>query len=503
MSLDGRELAHPPLRGNVLWLAEEPREAVQAEADSLTVWVGRRVIDSVPTTVESVLELAVSGTPREVRLPGVLLEGMTPVTVNTVDRGDGTLPVQLQADGSLRAQVRSGFYRVHVLSRAPGVLDSLAAPDNTPASEQREIWAFDSQPHLRVAVAEGPVQVDPSQSPLDIGREEWARLPQYLLEPGQVMRLEERSRGLRPDEGNHLVLERTWWLDFDGDGLHVQDAISGQMRHGWRLDLAPPYTLESARDRERDAQLLVTGARDSKTAGIEVRDPSPSLLTHARLDGTGALPVAGWNQAMDEVHGTLVLPPGWKLWGAPGAETAQGTWWARWTLLDLFLVLITTVLLHRLLGWRGAVVGGVLLALSWHEADGVFLPLLAVLLLVLAHQALPEGSVRRVTGVVRNALALVLALGALLFAAEQARLALYPQLGGFPVFGATSAPASVMAPAPPPAVPAASDEIQIIEHRLSRTEVDAAEPALEKVQVTGSRISMYELVSLVPEDARL
>ncbi|MDX1381203.1 MAG: hypothetical protein R3233_08780, partial [Xanthomonadales bacterium] len=126
-------------------------------------------------------------------------------------------------------------------------------------------------------------------------------------------------------------------------------------------------------------------------------------------------------------------------------------------------------------------------------------------LLVLAHQALPEGSVRRVTGVVRNALALVLALGALLFAAEQARLALYPQLGGFPVFGAASAPASVMAPAPPLPAPQAPGEIQITDSRINRAELerDAVEPVLDKVQVTGSRISMYDLVSLVPEDARL
>ncbi len=65
--------------------------------------------------------------------------------------------------------------------------------------------------------------------------------------------------------------KRTAWLDFSGDGYTVVDSIGGQMRQGWRLEMGPPYALQSARKFSGEA-LLVTSGTEHGFAGLEVRD---------------------------------------------------------------------------------------------------------------------------------------------------------------------------------------------------------------------------------------
>ena len=45
--------------------------------------------------------------------------------------------------------------------------------------------------------------------------------------------------------------ERTWWLDFDGAGFTTRDALSGELRRDWRLEMVPPYRLTRAPPVER------------------------------------------------------------------------------------------------------------------------------------------------------------------------------------------------------------------------------------------------------------
>jgi hypothetical protein len=48
------------------------------------------------------------------------------------------------------------------------------------------------------------------------------------------------------------------------------------------------------------------------------------------------------------VSGQLHLPPGWRLLHASGVDEVADTWLQRWTLLDIFLVLVIAVAIGRL-----------------------------------------------------------------------------------------------------------------------------------------------------------
>ena len=71
-------------------------------------------------------------------------------------------------------------------------------------------------------------------------------MPAFALGDGATLTIEERSRGLAPDEKNRLTLDREMWLDFSGDGWFARDRVGGEMLRGWRFDVAPPLTLERA-----------------------------------------------------------------------------------------------------------------------------------------------------------------------------------------------------------------------------------------------------------------
>lgn len=106
------------------------------------------------------------------------------------------------------------------------------------------------------------------------------------------------------DAGNALLLHRDLWLDFDGGGFVFADSLSGTMRHGWRLDMAAPYSLMHAR--ERGNTLLVT--RRDALDGVEVRNANLDLEALGRIETRAEIPVAGWQTDPNVVRATLNFP---------------------------------------------------------------------------------------------------------------------------------------------------------------------------------------------------
>ena len=96
-----------------------------------------------------------------------------------------------------------------------------------PWREGEEIWVFAAQPALRLVSVEGVTAIDPQQTSLP---DEWKRLPAYAMKPGDTMRLVEKRRGDADPTAERLRLARTLWLDFDGRGLTVSDAITGTLQ---------------------------------------------------------------------------------------------------------------------------------------------------------------------------------------------------------------------------------------------------------------------------------
>ena len=230
LTLRGRAVPFPARdEQGRLWLQRQAGE--ETAEDRLEVTVHRRISDDIPLVLTTHVDLQVSGKGREVVLGRALPEHFVAMSLQ------GPLPARLDPDGRLRAQVRPGRFSLELVARHEGPAASLALPAPDGAWPAQEGWVFDARPHLRLVSVEGVTAVDPQQTTLP---DEWKQLPAYLMQSGKTMRLAEKRRGDSDPAPDQLSLQRTLWLDFDGGGYSVRDAITGSMRRAWRLERPPP-----------------------------------------------------------------------------------------------------------------------------------------------------------------------------------------------------------------------------------------------------------------------
>ena len=242
LRVDGRAIERPEFNGDGVLLGE--RETDTREADAVRAVVHRLVVDGVPTELVTRVRLEVSGSVREEAIGPLLPEGFVPLRLMS------PIPARFEADGTLHLQVRPGTWEIEMVARGPSALNVVPVPATGINLPPTEIWSFRSNDRLRVTAVEGLAPVDPQQVDVPF---DWVTLPAFRVEPNETFSLVERSRGV-VSATNELSLRRTMWLDFNGDGYTVQDAISGNMRTDWRLDMARPFTLRARRKSARDAR---------------------------------------------------------------------------------------------------------------------------------------------------------------------------------------------------------------------------------------------------------
>lgn len=416
LRVDGRSVVPLERNGDQLTLGRGTAEI--READSLSLQVFRKLEDGVPGLLQTELRLDVSGQAREETLGPILPSGFEPLALN------GDLTARLDGEGRLHVQVQPGSWRLELSARAIEPLAAVTASLPDAPWPTQEIWSYAAAPDLRVTSVVGETPIDPSQADVP---DEWAALPAFALGDGGVLSIEERSRGLDTDGANRFKLSRRAWLDFSGAGFYAKDAISGTMQQGWRLDMAPPYTLERAETGGEG--LLVTRGSEAGTSGVELRNPLVALSAGVRIAQVGGvLPVAGWHATFDAVQLQLHLPAGYRLFAAPGADVAMGSWVSRWSLLDVFLVSVAALLAWRLLGIAGGALALGYLILGYQEQHAPLWPLVFALALGLVWRALPPGRLQTWSRVAGRLVFLVFVLAALPFVATQVRFTLYPQL---------------------------------------------------------------------------
>ncbi|HEY0802887.1 MAG TPA: hypothetical protein VGD54_18775, partial [Steroidobacteraceae bacterium] len=413
LNLDGHRIDQVDRPNDAVWLGRRHEAEV---AQQLEVQVYRLLSDGIPTALETRLDLQVAGDVREEALPNVLPQGFQPMSL------ESELPARVDSDGHLRVQVRAGSWTITVAARAADNLETITIPSASGNWPKQEVWSYASDDRLRVAALEGAETIDPAQANVP---EEWRQYPSYRIAAGSALHIFERSRGVSPQEGNHLVMQRELYLDFAHQGYTAIDQISGQMRSGWRLDMRAPYRLMRAGSGADN--LLVT--EDAALTGVELRSPVLNLATVARVTVPGgAIPASGWTERMDRVSGVLNLPPGHRLLAAFGTDSAPDAWVERWGLLDLFLLLITAVVALRLFGWFYAVIAFAAVVLLHQENPSLIWLILSVLLANALTRMIPEGWPRSAVSWSRNLLLGLLLLVSVPFAITQVRFALYPQL---------------------------------------------------------------------------
>ncbi len=396
-------------------------QTAATEEESLEVLVHRRVVDEVPLLLVTRIQLAVGGKAREMLLGRALPEGFIPVSLS------GPLPARLEPDGRLRTQVRPGTWTLELTARHAGPVKSLTLPaadkSGGPWAEE-EVWVFDARPSLRLADVEGPVSVDPQQTSLP---NEWKSLPAYRMRPGDTMSFAERRRGDADPAPDKLSLHRVLWLDFDGGGYTWQDHLAGTLTRSWRLEMPAPSSLQRAVISGRDQ--VITSRSKNGAAGIEVRQGQVQLAAEGRLPDRFSLPAVSWDHDFQTVDGVLNLPPGWKLFAVTGVDEVPGTWISRWTLLDLFLVLVIALAVRYLWGNRWGLLALLAMALTWQESEAprwIWLAALATAaLLRLLHK---EGRARTLVRFLWAVSLVGLVLLSIAFLAGQIRQAIYPTL---------------------------------------------------------------------------
>jgi hypothetical protein len=419
LQLDGRRIAHPELDESGRLFLRRPERAA-GEAERVDIQVQRRLADGVPFLLTTRVVLDVSGKAREVLLGRALPDGFTPL------RLDAPLAARLEPDGRLRVQVRPGKWVLTLVARKETPVPSLTRPaPGGPWTSGDEIWVFDPAPAIRVVTLEGLASVDPSQTQLP---PQWMSLATYAARPGDTLKLVEQRRGNADPEPDQLALDRQLWLDVDGRGWTVRDSIQGSISRSWRLEMPAPTTLGRASVNGREQPLTRLSA--TAAPGVEVRQGALSLVADSRLPDPGVFPAVSWAHDFTRAGAVLHLPPGWKLVGASGVDEVRGTWVQRWSLLDLFLVLVLALAAAKLHGWRVGALALLTLVLTFPEPDAPRWTWVAVLAAEALARVAPAGKLRTAMRAVRWVTFGLLAIALVAFAVDHLRQNLYPILGG-------------------------------------------------------------------------
>lgn len=415
---EGRTIDYPNFENGVLRLQAKPQATTAPESDRLQLRVYRLLSDGHPMTLETAIQLEVSGSAREVSIGVPLVPESVPLAL------ESALPARLEPNGQLRVQLRPGRHQIRLKARFLSPKKQFSLDTAMSPWPDQEVWAFRSAPKLRITEVEGLAAIDPAQTKMP---QAWRRWPAYLMSEKQDFALKVLQRGQAAADPDQWHLQRQLWLDFDGAGYTVQDHITGRMGSDWRLESQGRLQLGSVLVDGR-AQ-LITRLPDGERDGVELRQGHLSVLANARLGGDiSNIPSAGWGRDLEALRTTLHLPPGWQLLAATGVDDISQAWVWRWTLYDVFLVLLISLSVGKLWRWWWAPVALLALVLSWHEAAAPQGLWLLVLALVALQRLVSNAKWARAIGVARALCTLLLFVALWPFAVQQTREAIYPQL---------------------------------------------------------------------------
>ncbi|MCF7971045.1 MAG: hypothetical protein K9L22_07755 [Methylococcaceae bacterium] len=416
----GKDIPSPTIKNNQLWLraSDTGNTKPTSTPNQLDLQVFRKVIDDIPLRLVTHLTLQVSGKQREIKLPYTLLQGFIPINLNS------PLAARLEKDGSLLVQLRPGHWQIELTARHPEQLTDISLAINNQDWPAYEIWSFAAQTYQRLVEVSQVIAIDPSQSNVP---KQWQQLPAFLVNQGDKMHFNVIKRGDPEPNPNDLSITRHLWLDFAGTGYTIQDTISGKITHNWRLDSLPATQLGHVNLNGQTQ--LITRLPDSKTDGVELRKGQLQLTADSRLTHSiSEISAVGWQEKFNHVNAFLHLPPGWHLLAVSGVDNVPNSWINRWTLLDLFLVLIAALAVSRLWSHVWGLFALISLALIWHEAGAPRLIWLNILAAISLIKVLPQGNVLNLIKFYRSSCWLVLLFISIPFLIQQARTGLYPQL---------------------------------------------------------------------------
>ncbi len=453
VTLDGTTVNFPRVENDRLWLQFEQAQKLE---DRFELQVFRHIEDSIPALITFYFDMQVAGSARETSLDLPLNEEFIPLRLQS------PLPARLDSSHKLALQIKPGRWRIELTVRHIGPLNHLTLQKPAGVWVDQEIWVFNAQPQYRIVNLSGVAALDPQQTLLP---DAWKRLPAYRVSAGETMTFNEERRG-DPDPGaDNLLLDRTLWLSFAGDQYTVHDNISGVKKTAWRMEMNTPIELGQVSINGNPQ--YITRLEGSERTGVEVRQGNIQLSADSVIAGNvKSLPATGWNQNFNNVRARLNLPPGYKVFSITGADHVSATWLSRWTLLDIFLVLLITAAVGKLWGKALGTITLVTLTLIYHEPNAPVWIWLFVVLGFALLRVLPSGRFRQWAVIYRNITLIALILATIPFFIQQIRTSLYPQLESY------------YQPAVPAGAQAPSEIDQVLQAPVARMQKPLSEPQI-------------------------
>lgn len=419
LKVSGQRVDFPHLdKMGRLWLKPDKINSAKEKMENqCRIEVHRLIKDTIPMEVVTNLDLYISGNHRNIDLGSIGVQNFTPVKL------ESRLPVKIDQNGKLVIQAKPGKWKVKISVLHNGIAKSLSQTSLGSFNTAQEIWSFKSYNHLRIVDIKGPAQIDPQQTTMP---EQYKSLPAYLINQNTKVQFVEKKRGDPHPAPDKLDIKRILWLDFGGKGFSVKDYISGNMTTGWRLAVNPP--VEPGKIMLNGKEQFITKLDDNGKAGIEMRYGSVKMTAESRINKTGAIPVAGWDRDFNSAKGEINLPPGWSLFDASGIDNIDKTWLKSWSLLDLFLVLIISLGIVRLISLQWGGIALIVLVLIEHESGAPSLVFLNILAAVALLKVVPKSRIYSLINNYRLICIASLIIISLPFMVNQIKHSIYPQL---------------------------------------------------------------------------
>jgi hypothetical protein len=420
LSINGRKTDFPNIDNQgKLWLQSQLKKEEKIE-NRLNIQSYRLIDDRIPPRIVLRLVIDVAGSAREVILgPPFSTENFIPVSLQS------SLPARIEQDGAIRMQIRPGQWTLTYTVRHTGAITSITSRKHEDKYwPDEEIWVFNAHTNLRIVEIEGVPSIDPQQTSLP---ENWRTYPAYRVLTGDTMSFKEIKRGDPEPAPDRLTMQRNLWLRFDGSGYTVQDTIQGKKSSDWRFEMNPPIHL--GRVAVDGVEQFITQREGTDKTGIELRQGNIKLKADSEYLGSlSTVPATGWDHDFQQVKTSLFLPPGYRILNVSGVDNVPNTWITRWTLLDLFVLLIFTIAVAKLFSNRLAVIAFITMGLLYHEPGAPQSIWLALLVGIALLRYLPAGRFRKIVKAVQILFIVVLIAIAIPFAIKELRVGIYPQL---------------------------------------------------------------------------
>ncbi|MGX5200797.1 hypothetical protein [Aliikangiella sp. IMCC44632] len=476
LSVDDTPINFPKMSDGSLWLGSEKSET-ESQADFVKLYVNRLITDSHPMKMEVALELDVSGRAREEVIGKFNLDNKQLMAI------ESSLNTRVDSTGQLIMQLKPGEYQVALTFKLNDFPQELRLQTEGEHWPQQELWAFKANEKIRSLQIEGVEPIDAQQG----FQPGWKQFPHFVVDKNSRFLFTERSRGLS-HQYDSLSLRRQLWLSFDGEVFHFKDAIAGNKTKDWRVSTLPNYQLTQLTNHGIDR--LITLDEQQRT-GAEIRTPRIDINAGGKVKATQMQHASGWDISFANSQVELNIPPGFKLLNISGADNSYGDWVSKWHLMDLFMLLLTVVLVYRFFGFGVGITAAIALFLGYQESD---MPSLLLLNLVVALGLVKLVKSPKATKAIQwyKVVSISFLLLVLLpFIAEQIRLSLYPQLemSGSLIYRDNINQTALLKPSAQLSMMQDSSDVKLKRSRQSAESSDE----LQKITITGSRIQRRDL----------